>query len=331
VTTALELAARSDIVVLQVDDLAESTTLSADLEPVLRAARAIPADKLRLCYHRKAPALTTALTDLTADSPPLKINPLRRSLQQHLLATEPPPPTIAARLARARSRLLSLYDRVRGWDFLPPLAIRLFLAPIFWVAGLRLLLEYEQSVVWFGNPELGLGLPYPELLVLIAGVTQVIGGLSLLTGFVVRWMVPPLMALMLVAALSAHWDRGWQDIIDPPPPVAAEALGPLPSERPGDTQGRLEDARSFVDQAGYPETARNLVIRQGGLERPVIYLSMLLALGVIGAGRWSIDAWLAAGSGSPTGTPRLRRSILARYAGRNPARNWNSWRSPPRL
>ena len=93
----------------------------------------------------------------------------------------------------------------RGGDFLAPLALRLYLAPIFIPAGSNKLGHAEQLAPWFAS----LGIPAPELMVYIAGLTELLGGIALLAGLAVRWAAIPLMFTMLVAAVTAHWDQGW--------------------------------------------------------------------------------------------------------------------------
>ena len=62
---------------------------------------------------------------------------------------------------RAFQRLL---NTTRIIDFLGPLALRLYLAPIFWMAGTSKLADIESTAAWFGNPDWGLGLPFPEVM-----------------------------------------------------------------------------------------------------------------------------------------------------------------------
>jgi len=38
-------------------------------------------------------------------------------------------------------------------DFLGPLALRLYLAPIFWMAGTSKLADIESTADWFGNQD----------------------------------------------------------------------------------------------------------------------------------------------------------------------------------
>ena len=51
-----------------------------------------------------------------------------------------------------------LFDYVQYLDGLPALALRLYLVPIFWMAGsmkidFTTLMPYESTVAWFGNPD----------------------------------------------------------------------------------------------------------------------------------------------------------------------------------
>ena len=60
-------------------------------------------------------------------------------------------------------------------DFLGPLALRLYLVPVFWVAGTNKLGSIENVAAWFGNPDWGLGLPAPTLMAYLATYTEVLG------------------------------------------------------------------------------------------------------------------------------------------------------------
>ncbi|HIJ47342.1 MAG TPA: DoxX family protein, partial [Gammaproteobacteria bacterium] len=111
--------------------------------------------------------------------------------------------------------LQNLLDRSRSnLDFLAPLALRLYLAPVFWIAGTNKLNGFEDIVQWFGNSEWGLGLPFPWLMAFLATASEVVGAVMLLFGFGVRWISIPLMATMAVAILSVHLEHGWQAVAD---------------------------------------------------------------------------------------------------------------------
>jgi putative oxidoreductase len=57
----------------------------------------------------------------------------------------------------------ALFQRLKYVDGLAPLVLRLYLVPVFWVAGTTKLAGMENTIAWFGNPDWGLGLPFPAL------------------------------------------------------------------------------------------------------------------------------------------------------------------------
>ncbi len=73
-----------------------------------------------------------------------------------------------------------LLDRTRAIDFLAPLALRLYLVPVFWMAGSQKIAHMDNTIDWFGNPDWGLGLPFPSLLAHLAAYTEAVGALLLL-------------------------------------------------------------------------------------------------------------------------------------------------------
>lgn len=175
-----------------------------------------------------------------------------------------------------------------------PLLLRLYLIPVFWMAGsskidFTTLMPYDSTVAWFGNPEWGLGMPLPGLMAFLAGWTEVLGAIFLSVGFAVRWISIPLIITMVVAALSAHWDNGWQSIADPSAPFA--------NERVMESAERLTRAKSILQEhANYQWiTAKgSLVVLNNGIEFAATYFVMLLSLFFTGAGRYtSADYWLA--------------------------------------
>ncbi|MGD8207574.1 MAG: DoxX family protein, partial [Thiohalocapsa sp.] len=137
------------------------------------------------------------------------------------------------------NRLQDLIESFRALDFLAPLALRLYLAPVFWVAGTNKIAGFSSTVEWFGNPDWGLGLPAPLLMATLATATEVIGALFLLLGFAVRWISIPLMVTMLVAMFTVHIENGWQAIADSSSAFASSMLGPLQIEDAGAAADRL--------------------------------------------------------------------------------------------
>ncbi len=100
-------------------------------------------------------------------------------------------------------------DKLKVADFIMPLLIRLYLAPVMWMAGANKFSGFSNTVEWFGNEEWGLGLPLPYLLVFLVASAEILGAILLFFGAGVRLISVPLMAIMLVAALTVHWKNGW--------------------------------------------------------------------------------------------------------------------------
>lgn len=67
-------------------------------------------------------------------------------------------------LAVLTSIHIAVVNALRPADGLPLLLLRLYLAPVMWLAGTQKLAHFEGTVEWFGNSEWGLGLPLPWLL-----------------------------------------------------------------------------------------------------------------------------------------------------------------------
>ncbi|MCW8827177.1 MAG: DoxX family protein [Gammaproteobacteria bacterium] len=183
----------------------------------------------------------------------------------------------------------NLFDRSRAVDFLGPLALRLYLVPIFWMAGTNKLNGMEGTIEWFGNSEWGLGLPFPTLMAYLATGTELIGAVLLLIGLGVRYISIPLMITMIVAAVSVHWNNGWLAI--------AEGSNSLfANERTIDAIERLDRAKDILREHGnYQWLTENgsFVVLNNGIEFATTYFIMLLALMFIGAGRYaSVDYWI---------------------------------------
>lgn len=176
--------------------------------------------------------------------------------------------------------LLSL---IKNFDFLGPVAIRIYLIPIFWMAGIEKITHIESTAEWFGNPEWGLGLPYPVVLAYLSSITEFVGAILLAFGLGVRFITVPLMIIMIVAAVTVHWENGWLAI----------------ASQNSEAHTRLQDLlqwlkqnypnrHDFVTQLGSP------VILNNGVEFSITYFVMLLSLFFTGAGKYlSVDYWIA--------------------------------------
>jgi len=187
-------------------------------------------------------------------------------------------------------KLQDMLDATRAVDCLGPLALRLYLAPIFWMAGTSKLGGFENTVNYFGNPDWGLGLPFPTLMVVLALSAEIAGAIMLLIGLGVRWISVPLMITMIVAAVTAHWQQGWQAIADPKFCLfnCSDAI---------EAAERLSRARSILKEHGNYEWLTeqgSFVVLNNGIEFAATYFIMLLVLFFIGAGRYvSLDYWIA--------------------------------------
>jgi len=208
-------------------------------------------------------------------------------------------------IAQYSQALHSLLNKTRCIDFLGPLALRLYLAPIFLAAGFHKLHGFEDVVMWFGNDDWGLGLPFPWLMAAMATAAEIIGGFALIFGVAVRWMAVPLMSTMIVAAVTAHWGNGWFAIAPGNPetsmagvmekinfPGAKESL-----ENSVEVSKRVAAAKNILRENGnysWLTEKGNFVVLNNGIEFATTYFFMLLMLFFTGAGRFvSVDYWFS--------------------------------------
>jgi uncharacterized membrane protein YphA (DoxX/SURF4 family) len=179
-------------------------------------------------------------------------------------------------------------DKINITDFVAPLLLRLYLVPVFWMAGTMKLGSMESTIEWFGNPDWGLGLPLPFLMAWIATLTEVVGAVCLFFGFATRWISIPLIITMVVAAVTVHLPNGWLAI--------AEGGGLFATERTMGAIQRLDRAKEILkDNANYSWLTENgsLVILNNGIEFAATYTIMLVVLLYVGAGKLSIDHLIA--------------------------------------
>ena len=176
----------------------------------------------------------------------------------------------------------AIFSRLKYLDGFAPLALRLYLVPVFWMAGTQKIAGMENTIEWFGNPDWGLGMPFPFVMAHLAAYTEAIGALLLLLGLATRWISIPLMVTMLVAIFAVHWDQGWAAIAD----SGAE-----------DVAVRLGAAKEILREHGnysWLTEKGNFVVLNNGIEFGVTYLLMLFALLFTGGGRFtSVDYFLS--------------------------------------
>jgi uncharacterized membrane protein YphA (DoxX/SURF4 family) len=179
-------------------------------------------------------------------------------------------------------------DKINVTDFIAPLLLRLYLVPVFWMAGSMKLGNMESTIEWFGNPDWGLGLPLPFLMAWAATLTEVVGAIFLFFGFATRWISIPLIITMIVAAVTVHLPNGWLAI--------AESGGLFATERTMGAIQRLDRAKEILQEnANYSWLTEkgSLVILNNGIEFAATYTIMLVALLYIGAGKLSLDHLIA--------------------------------------
>ncbi|MBL4765634.1 MAG: DoxX family protein [Colwellia sp.] len=220
------------------------------------------------------------------------------------------------------SLLLSSYNnfsnKLSTFDGIPALLLRLYLAPIFIMAGFSKtqLLNEEVTgiasfmadpniIAWFGNTDWGLGLPYPVLLANLVILAEFFGGWLLLVGALTRLVSIPLMFTMIMAASTVHAPNGWFAITPTNPNVSAAKMltwvgieqAQSSLENSVQTGNRLEKMREILEENGNTDwlyEKGNIVVLNNGIEFSATYFIMLLALFFIGAGRYtSVDYFIS--------------------------------------
>ncbi|MBV1905800.1 MAG: DoxX family protein [Pseudomonadales bacterium] len=173
-------------------------------------------------------------------------------------------------------------------DGIPPLLFRLFLSPIMIQAGWTKYTGFESTLSWFANPDWGLGLPFPELMLSLVILAELGGGILLLMGLATRWVCIPLMVTMLVAIFSVHIENGWLALSD--------ASSWLANDRIMEAISRKAKAIEILkEHSNYSWiTARgSITILNNGIEFAATYFIMLVSLLFTGAGRFfSLDYWI---------------------------------------
>ena len=169
---------------------------------------------------------------------------------------------------------------------LGPLALRLFLVPVFWVAGTNKIAGFEGVVNWFGPN--GLDLPMPWIMAFLATATEIAGGALLLLGLATRWIAIPLMVTMLVAIFTVHWPHGWQ--------ASHDLMSWGANADAEEALRRLGIAKDILKEYGNYEWLTekgHLASSNNGMEFGVTYFVMLLALFSTGGGKYfSVDYYL---------------------------------------
>ncbi|WP_414827682.1 DoxX family membrane protein [Alteromonas sp. H39] len=184
---------------------------------------------------------------------------------------------------------------LRHADGIPLLLLRLYLAPVMIQAGWSKATAFGNIVDWFGNPEWGLGLPFPELLALLATAAELGGGVLLLIGLGTRLVTVPLMITMLVAMVTVHAQHGWLAIADASSWFADGTVyfdGSVLA-----APEKLAAANALLEKHGdiqWLTSSGKFVILNNGVEFAATYFIMLAVLLFYGGGRFvSADDVLA--------------------------------------
>ena len=189
----------------------------------------------------------------------------------------------------------NILDTIRNKvDFLGPLFLRIYLVPVFFIAGQNKWNPFDENssidsiVQWFGNSEWGLGLPFPTLMAYMAWGAEYLGAVLLALGLATRWICIPLMVTMIVAATTVHWHNGWQAVHD--------LLSPYASANAEGVIDRLDRAKSILREHGNYDWLTehgSFVVSNNGIEWAATYFIMLLALFFLGGGKYiSVDYWI---------------------------------------
>ncbi|MBU0911601.1 MAG: DoxX family protein [Gammaproteobacteria bacterium] len=179
-------------------------------------------------------------------------------------------------------------------DFIPLLLLRLYLTPVMMQAGWTKLQNFDSTLSWFANPDWGLGLPAPALMLSLVILLELGGGLALLLGLFTRLIAFGLSMTMLVAMLTVHAKNGWLAIADASSWLADGTI--LSNEAVMAAPDKLAKANQILQQQpdyNWLISSGKLVVLNNGIEFAATYFVMLLVLVVYGAGRWlSLDYWL---------------------------------------
>ena len=209
-------------------------------------------------------------------------------------------------------RLHKMMDKTRALEFTAPVLLRLYLAPIFLMAAINkfsttngkflgipvpetvwgIFPVVNPNVInWFGNSDWGLGMPAPALMAYLASYTELFGAILLLFGLAVRWISIPLMATMVVAAVSVHWKNGWLAIADGKMFLFADQRVLTALDRKASAISILKEHGNYSSLTNNGDYA--FVVLNNGIEFAATYFIMLLTLFFIGGGKYiSADYWI---------------------------------------
>ena len=169
-------------------------------------------------------------------------------------------------------------------DGIPPLLARLYLTPVMLQAGYTKLAGFDNTVSWFES----MGMPLPVVSVALVALSEFVGGILLLIGWLTRLVCIPLMIAMLVAAFAVHGENGWLTLSD--------GNSWLANERVVEAQEKKREIRRLMREHGdyrWLTSNGNMTILNNGMQLAITYFLFLLILLFTGGGRYtSLDYWL---------------------------------------
>jgi len=187
-----------------------------------------------------------------------------------------------------------LVTQLQLLDFIPLLLLRLYLTPVMMQAGWTKLQSFDSTLSWFANPDWGLGLPAPALLLSLVILLELGGGIALLLGLFTRLTALGLSMTMLVAMVTVHAKNGWLAIADASSWLADGTI--FRNDAVMSAPEKLAKANEVLQQQpdyDWLISSGKLVVLNNGIEFAATYFVMLLVLVVYGAGPWlSLDYWL---------------------------------------
>ena len=179
---------------------------------------------------------------------------------------------------------VQLLSYLRPIDGIPPLLARLYLTPVMLQAGYTKLAGFDNAVSWFES----MGMPLPVVSVALVALSEFVGGILLLIGWLTRLVCIPLMIAMLVAAFAVHGENGWLTLSD--------GNSWLANERVVEAQEKKREIRRLMREHGdyrWLTSNGNMTILNNGMQLAITYFLFLLILLFTGGGRYtSLDYWL---------------------------------------
>lgn len=198
-----------------------------------------------------------------------------------------------------------MIEKLKSLDFIGLLALRIYLAPIFIIAGLTKLNSFSATAQWFSNPEWGLGLPFPVLMTALVIFAELVGGFALLLGVFTRFFSLILAITMAVAGFTVHLKNGWFAIASSDSTTSIAVfwsklgfgMATDSLNNASEVAKRLDKAKEILQEHGnydWLTEMGNFVILNNGVEFAVTYLVMLLPLLFYGAGKYiSVDYFVS--------------------------------------